>query len=25
MTPWPMLSPDQLQAVAEYVKAFSQS
>ncbi|HSD73418.1 MAG TPA: cytochrome c [Steroidobacteraceae bacterium] len=24
MTPWPMLSPDQLQAVAEYVKAFSQ-
>jgi mono/diheme cytochrome c family protein len=25
MTPWPMLSPDQLQAVAEYVKAFSGS
>jgi mono/diheme cytochrome c family protein len=25
MTPWPMLSPEQLQAVAEYVKAFSGS
>jgi mono/diheme cytochrome c family protein len=25
MTPWPMLSPEQLQAVAAYVKAFSGS